>query len=262
MSVRRKIAIATWSAPREGNIYGKLVLDAEPVLKYLDELRAETGVHVTLTHVVIRALALTLREAIGLNGRIFMGRFIPNKTVDLSVAVAIDGGANLAMVKVERADELSILELANLLNAKTRSTREGKDREVNQQMSLARWTPWFILRPLVKLLGWISTPLGLSLPAMGVRSAPFGCALISNVGVFGVDEAFIPPVPFAHIPLYLLMGSVREAPYADQGEVKIRREITLTATLDHRFIDGAQAAVLARLLRQAFADPESLRIRN
>jgi pyruvate dehydrogenase E2 component (dihydrolipoamide acetyltransferase) len=30
MSTRRKLAISTWDAPREGNIYGKLTVDAGP----------------------------------------------------------------------------------------------------------------------------------------------------------------------------------------------------------------------------------------
>jgi len=34
-STRRKLAIGTWSAPREGNIYGKLTLNAEPALAYI-----------------------------------------------------------------------------------------------------------------------------------------------------------------------------------------------------------------------------------
>src|SRR5437868_3292437 len=36
MSTRRKLAIATWGNPGEGNIYGKLTLDATEALAYLD----------------------------------------------------------------------------------------------------------------------------------------------------------------------------------------------------------------------------------
>lgn len=57
MSLRRKLAIATWSNPREGNIYGKLTLDASEALAYLDYLRQTTGEKVTITHLVGRACA-------------------------------------------------------------------------------------------------------------------------------------------------------------------------------------------------------------
>mgnify|MGYP002635071220 CR=1 FL=1 len=57
MSVRRKLAIATWSAPREGNIYGKLTVDARPALAYVEQQREATGEKITITHVVGAAVA-------------------------------------------------------------------------------------------------------------------------------------------------------------------------------------------------------------
>jgi pyruvate dehydrogenase E2 component (dihydrolipoamide acetyltransferase) len=256
MTLRRKLAIATWDAPREGNIYGKLVLDARPALEYIERRRAETGVKLTLTHIATRALSLALRDASGLNGYISRGRFLKHETVDLSVIVAINGGENLSAVKLERADEMSISEIAETLNERVNRVRVGDDESFKQNMMVAKRTPWFLLKPLLKFVGWLSTTLGWSIPAFGVRAFPFGAGILTNVGVFGVDEAYVPPTPFAGVPLYLLLGVTRDAPYVDEGEVKVRQEITLTATMDHRFVDGAQAAQLARCLREVFADPE------
>ena len=261
MSLRRKLAIATWSSPREGNIYGKVTLDARPALDYIQQLREETNEHVTLTHFVTKVLALTLKEPIDLNGYISFGRFIRHKTIDLSVVVAIEGGKNLSMVKLHQADKLSVTEIAQKLNARVNEVRSGQDKDMKQTMNTARWVPWFLLRPLLTLVGWLSSGLGLSIPAFGVRAFPFGAGMITNVGVFGVDEAFVPPTPFARVPLYLLVGSHRDAPYVENGEVSIRREITLTATLDHRFVDGAQAAVIASKLRESFAHPSMVDVK-
>lgn len=256
MSLRRKIAIASWDAPREGNIYGKLVLDVEPALAYIEKLRAETGEHITLTHLVTRAIALVLHEPIGLNGFIRLGRFREHTSVDLSVVVAIRGGENLSAVKLTEVDEMSVTQIAAELNQRVTEVRAGKDSTLKQNMSAARLTPWFLLKPLLKIVGWLSTSLGLSVPALGVSPFPFGAAVITNVGVFGVDEAYVPPTPFAGVPLYLLVGQVRHAPFVRGGEIQVRREITLTATLDHRFVDGAQAAMLGNKLREVFANPE------
>ena len=256
MKLRRKIAIATWDAPREGNIYGKLVVDARPALAYIQKLRAEHDVHVTLTHIVTRALALTLNSSTGLNGYISLGRFVEHPSVDLSVIVALDGGENLSMVKLSGVDQLSITQIATLLNRRVAEIRSGQDQSVKQNMSTAKWVPWYLLKPLLKLIGWVSTSLGWSIPAFGIKAFPFGAGIITNVGVFGVDEAYVPPTTFAGVPLYLLVGVVRDAPYVEEGEVQIRKEVTLTATLDHRFVDGAQAATLAKHLRAVFADPE------
>lgn len=256
MSLRRKIAIATWDAPREGNIYGKLTLDVRPALQYIQKLREERGVHITITHLVTRAIALTLQKSSGLNGYISFGHFIEHKTVDLSILVALDGGKNLSMVKLQEVDKQSITQIAKKLNQRTAEIRSGKDLSIKQNMQTAKLIPWFLLKPLLKLIGWLSTSIGCSIPAFGIQAFPFGAAIITNVGTFGVDEAYVPPTPFAGVPLYILIGVVKDAVYPEEGEVKIRKEMTLTATLDHRFVDGAQAAALADTLKSVFADPE------
>ncbi len=59
-TLRRKLAIASWSSPSEGNIYGKLTVDATEALAYLDHLRETTGEKVTVTHLVGKAVAEAL----------------------------------------------------------------------------------------------------------------------------------------------------------------------------------------------------------
>ena len=47
-SLRRKLAIATWIAPREGNIYGKLTVDVTNALEYIAWKREKTGQKITI----------------------------------------------------------------------------------------------------------------------------------------------------------------------------------------------------------------------
>ncbi|MDX1621388.1 MAG: 2-oxo acid dehydrogenase subunit E2, partial [Nitriliruptorales bacterium] len=83
-------------------------------------------------------------------------------------------------------------------------------------------------------------------------------AIVTSVGMLGLDDAFVPPTPFARVPLYVLIGAVRDRAVVEEGEVVIRPMLTLTATLDHRFVDGFQAAGVARTVRRIFADPWQL----
>ena len=76
MSLRRKIAIATWSAPKEGNIYGKISIDMSNVLKYIEYLRKVSGEKITITHIIGRAAGLALAQCPDLNGRIFWALII------------------------------------------------------------------------------------------------------------------------------------------------------------------------------------------
>jgi len=78
------------------------------------------------------------------------------------------------------------------------------------------------------------------------------------VGVFGLDEGYVPPTPFARVPAYVLLGALRDAPAVIDGAVVVRKQLTLTATIDHRFVDGYQGGVLAKVTRAVFENPWQL----
>lgn len=258
MSLRRKLAIATWSAPREGNIYGKMELPATALVDYLDRLRASSGRRVTVTHAVGKAVALALSQAPWLNGYLRFGRYIPHKTVDISFLVVLEGGQNLAKVKVSQADKLTVLALAQHLEEGAARLRRGEDEAFKKSMAPLRFLPVGLIRPLLHLTGWLTASLGVRAPALGLEAFPFGAAIITSVGMLGIDEGYVPPTPFARVPVYVLVGALRDKPWVEDGNLKIQPTLTLTATLDHRFVDGYQAAVLANVVRQVLLNPELL----
>ena len=55
-----------------------------------------------------------------------------------------------------------------------------------------------------------------------------------------------------------MIGTVRDSPFVLDGELTIRPTLTLTATIDHRFIDGAQGGTLAKVMRKIFENPWQL----
>jgi hypothetical protein len=200
--VRRKLAIASWAAPREGNIYGKLTIDATEALAYVEWLRQKTGEKITLTHLVGKAVAMALAEAPGLNGVIRFGRFVPHPTVDVAYLVALEEGKNLAKAKVTEADRKSVLDIAKELRALAEKLHSGKDEQFKKSMGPLSWMPSWLIRPIVYTTGFLASVLGWSIPPLGVESRPFGGAIITNVGVFGLDEGFAPPDavgPRAHV---------------------------------------------------------------
>ncbi|WP_410968970.1 2-oxo acid dehydrogenase subunit E2, partial [Salmonella sp. SAL4444] len=58
--------------------------------------------------------------------------------------------------------------------------------------------------------------------------------------------------------VYVLVGAVRERATVVDGKIVIRPEVTITATVDHRFIDGHQAATLAKVVRSSMEAPWTL----
>lgn len=258
MTLRRKLAIATWAAPREGNIYGKLTLDVTEAKRYIEHLRETTGEKVTVTHLVGKAAANALEQEPSLNGRILFRRFVPFDTVDIAFLVTVDGGADLAKVKIARLNEKSTSDVAAELREYAVKLRKGKDETFEKSKGPLKWMPRWILPRFLGLVGWLTSAVGVDLSKMGLEKFPFGSCIVTSVGMFGIDEGFAPPTPFARVPIYLLVGAIKEMPAVVDGELAIREQLTITATVDHRFVDGYQLGTLAKAFRKVFEDPWSL----
>ena len=254
-STRRKLAIATWDGPREGNIHGKVVVDTEELHAFVDHLRATTDERVSITHVVGKACADAIARHPSMNGRILFGKFVPFDTIDIGYLVVLEGGADLSLVKIERANEKSVLEIAAELRERATKLREGKDEDFKQTQSTIKRIPMFLLRRMVRIIGWLASVWGADIPAMGVKKFPFGSCMITSVGMFGLDEAYAPFTPFAHVPLLVLVGASKPRAVVVDGEIVVRRQLSLTATLDHRFVDGMEGARMTMACRDILQRP-------
>ncbi len=76
---------------------------------------------------------------------------------------------------------------------------------------------------------------------------------VSNLGMFEVDHfiAIINP-PEAAI---LAIGSVREVPVVEEGEIRIGQRLKVTLSADHRVTDGAEAAEWLQLFKETIEHP-------
>lgn len=258
LRTRQKLAIASWAAPQEGNIYGKMTLDVTAALAYLDHVRATTGAKVTLTHLVGKAIGSALAKAPSLNATIVLGTLKQFETVDLAFLVALEDGKDLAKAKVCNIDKKSVVDIAGELSAAADRLRAGKDETFEKSKGPLQILPTWLIRPLVKLTGFLASGLGINMKGLGLEAYPFGAAVVTSVGMFGIDEAFAPPTPWARVPVWILVGAVREAPVVVDGAIVVRKQLTITATIDHRYIDGAQLGVLARVIRGIFDNPWQL----
>jgi pyruvate dehydrogenase E2 component (dihydrolipoamide acetyltransferase) len=80
-----------------------------------------------------------------------------------------------------------------------------------------------------------------------------GTFTISNLGMFRVERftAVLNP-PQAAI---VAVGATEEKPVAVDGEVAVRPMLTLTATFDHRAVDGAPAAQFLQTAKELLEEP-------
>ena len=250
----RKIAGAMWGPPDDPQIYGALEFDATPLLELVDKARTH-GHRVTVTHLVGRAIALSLAAVPDFNVRIVGSKLIPRDSVDIFYITAVDGGRSLSGVKVENTDKKSVFEVAAELSARASRMKAGDDPEFAKTKKSMDALPRRVLKPAMRFSAWVAGDRDRSIKALGVKRQPFGSAMVTSVGMFGIPQGFAPLARFYRMPLLLLVGEIADKPVAVDGKVIVKPMLPLTATIDHRYADGWHISQLLKPFKAYFADP-------
>lgn len=244
-----------WSAPDDPQIFGALDLDAGPILDAIEHARA-AGHRVTPTHLVGRAVAHALAEVPDLNVQIRAGRVRPRPSIDVFFITAVAGGHDLSGVKIANTDLKSVVEIASELASSSGKLKRGDDPGFARTKRLTDNLPSWLLRPALHASAFLTERLRLDLPRLGLHASPFGSAMVSSVGMFGLPRGFAPLAWMYDVPVLVLVGEIGEQAVVVDGRVVARPVLPLTATIDHRYVDGWHISKLMRAFRAYLAEPE------
>ncbi|MDP2341943.1 MAG: 2-oxo acid dehydrogenase subunit E2 [Deltaproteobacteria bacterium] len=254
----RRMAASMWTNPTDPSIYGSMDVDVTSTLVFIEKFRKETGLQLTMTHVVARATAQAFAHHRELNAKVrFWGKLEQRQTVDLFVSVSTDGGKDLSGVRMDATEDLSLTDMVHAIKGRARAIRDGDDATYQRSRNLFKTMPWFMARPALWLTDLLTNELHLDLPSQGMPRDPFGTCVITNVGSFGIDTAFAPFLPLARCPMLLLMTEVKDRAVVVDGELAVRPILRLCGTFDHRIIDGFHAGLLAKDIRTLVENPEA-----
>jgi pyruvate/2-oxoglutarate dehydrogenase complex dihydrolipoamide acyltransferase (E2) component len=252
----RRVAVHAWRPPRDPSVYAIVDVPVQGAITYVDRVREATGAHITVTHMVARAVALGIRAFPQLNGIVARRRIMLRDTVDIFIQVATQGGRDLSGFKVVRADEKTVVQIAREVEERVELLRTRRDRQVERTKSVLDRIPMPILGPVMRTIAYLIYDLDLDLSRLGIVKDEFGSAMVSNIATFGLTTAMAPLVPFSRTPLVVLVGQVEQRPVVEDGHVVVRPMLTLGVTFDHRFMDGYQGGKMADLMRAYMSDPE------
>lgn len=250
----RKIAGAVWDEANDPQIYGALEIDATSMLAFLERARA-AGHKITPTCLVGRALARALREVPDLNARLVAGRAVPRGSVDIFFITVVGGGRDLSGVKVARADEKSALDVASELAGRARTLKGGKDAGFQRSKSLTDTLPTPLLRVALRAMAFVTGELGIALPGLALDADPFGSAIVSSLGSLGMPIGFVPLSWMYKVPLVVVAGEIADKPVAIDKRVEVRPMLPISATIDHRYVDGWHIGRLLRPFRAYLESP-------
>ncbi|MDF1561829.1 MAG: 2-oxo acid dehydrogenase subunit E2 [Deltaproteobacteria bacterium] len=259
LSSFRKIALGTWKTAYDPSVYGSMDLDVTETMEYIEQFRAKTGRKLTVTHLLARTAGAVMEEMPDANSILRWGRLYVRKQVGVFFQVAMEdpetGEIDLSGATVHDPEKMSIVELMDAFDSQVKKVRKGEDEKLESSRNLFRSLPWFLVWPILNLIGFLGYTLNLDLRLLGVPKDAFGSLMITNIGSLGLSEAYVPLVPYSRIPLLLAVGEVKDRAVVVDGEIAIRKIMRISATFDHRVLDGMHASVMARVMRQWMEHP-------
>ena len=259
LSTFRRLALGTWRTAYDPSVYGAITLRVDPALAYIDAFRAATGRHLTITHLMARAAAAVFEQIPEANVILRRGRIYRRRDIGVFFQVAMEdpktGKIDLSGATIHDPQRKSLLVICDELERSFADVRTDHDSALSRTRRLLTRVPLRAISALLEWTSFASYTLNLDLRWAGIPRDAFGSVMITNVGALGLEEAYVPLVPYSRVPLLLALGAIREVPVARNGRVVLEHVMKVCATLDHRVLDGSHAAVMARTLRAWIEEP-------
>jgi hypothetical protein len=214
---------------------------AEP---WLADFRARTGLRATLLHLVIHALGRTIHERPRLNRFTAGGRYWQRRGiwVSFSAKKALSDDQPLFVVKREVDPRATFEQLVRTIEASIGEGRSDRPSTTDRELKVFLALPPLLLGPLARLLVRLDH-WGL-LPGFFMRSDPmFASVFVANLGSVGLDAAFHHLYEYGNIPIFLVMGRIRE------------HRVTFRWSFDDRVEDGLYCARSLERFRARVEDP-------
>ena len=255
----RKIAIGTWQTAYDPSVYGTMELRMDEAMRYLSAFREKTGLKLTVSHMMAKAAAMVLKECPDANSVIRWNRVYLRKRIGIFFQVVMtdqgDGKIDLSGATVYDVEQKSLVQIVNEFQTKVDLVRARKDPALEKTRSTFLSIPYFALNRVLKIISFLSFTLNLDLRWASIPSDPFGSMMITNIGTLGLDIAYVPLVPYSHVPILLATGAVKDVPVVEDGKIVPGKIMAVNATFDHRIIDGFHAAAMSKVLREWIEHP-------
>jgi pyruvate dehydrogenase E2 component (dihydrolipoamide acetyltransferase) len=247
-----------WRPPNDPHIFGNVDVDMTPALALLARYNEQYGTKVTATHLLVRAVALTLRRYPDANAKVGWARILVRNRVDVFCQVATDDGRDLSGTKIEGTDELDLGGIEEALRKAAGAIRRDEDPAFRRSRGLFKALPLWAIRMIVGLMSLLANRLNLHLPRLGMPRDPFGSAMVTSVGMLGIDTGYAPFTPIARCPIIITVTRVVPRPWVVGDRVEPRPVLRVCGTFDHRVIDGFFAGVISTHIERLLSQPVRL----
>ena len=242
----------------DNEAYMTIRIRLEKTEAYIRQKNKENpGARITLFGVIITAVL----KAINLRPQ--MNRFIANKTVyqrnNLTAAFTVkknftdEGEETLARIYAKPDDTL--LSLSGKVEEQITLCKTGTD-ESTDAMNIIKKLPFkHFIGAVARMLdrhGWM--------PKSVIATDPYQCSVVlTNLGSLGMNIGYHHLMNWGTNSIFIVIGKKHNKPHYDsEGNVSMRKELSLSFTIDERISDGYYYARSLKLLKKLIENPELL----
>jgi len=255
----RRVASSIYRKPADSKIFGEVEIDITDLEEFITTKRRE-GIKITLTHVILLAVARALRDEVPeLNTYIRRGKVIQRDTIDAMVSVLMPG-SQMSSVRVRNADKLTLAGAAEAMNEEIKQSRAGIENSTMRAKGFISSIPWPLRSWVFRFIKLFTVDWGFSIPSLGMSANSFGSFVVTNIGSIGLESGYPALFPTSNVAFVMVVGGVSKKPWVVDNEIVIRKILTLSSALDHRVVDASHGGKLFRYIRNVVRNPEQLDI--
>ena len=258
LSSFRKIALGTWRTAYDPSVYGTLRIRMDKALGYIEQFRQKKGRKLTITQLVGKTTADAIAKVPDANAVLRFNSIWVRKHINIFFQVAMEseeGEIDLSGLTIEDVDKKSLVEIIDEMDARVKKVRARKDPQLEKARSNFKKMPPILIPKVLSALSTLMYTFNLNLEWAGIPSDPFGSAMVTSIGSLGLDEAYVPIVPYSRVPILIAPGKINDEAIVEDGEVQIKKMMGVFATFDHRLVDGVHASILSKAFRKILEDP-------
>ena len=255
----RKMAAILFVRRNESAVYFEDAVDVSETLAFIDAWNAKEGnPRLTLFSLVLFGLARTLHEHPRLN-RFVAGRKLYQRDggwLSFAAKKSMEPKAPLVEVKREFAENESLADFLGDMQSRVGEAKSDKESKLDREVRFFMKIPHLLLIFFVWLVRVVDF-WGL-LPASFIRDDPFfASAFLANLGSVGGAAAYHHLYEYGDIPLFCVLGRVRDEVVAVDGKPEVRKVARLRFSYDERIEDGFNAIRALATLREKLERPTS-----
>ena len=251
-------------------VWGTTV-DAEELDSFLELHRKHSSSFLTAAHVLVRAVAESLRQHPEVNRRVIGRRVYQYENVNIVVPMLQTSTGEVDCVFMRNAEDYSLDEVSHFFweEAREKALNVAEEKRREKQSSTFK-------NRLVQLgrrlrLSWLLHTCRLGFAAGNHLRCPtiwplqqglnHAGAFVNYLGFSGAPPliAYKPSsLPMNSYSIAVTMGPTEPQPVVIDGEIVIRKQASLFVRLDHRMLNGNQSAAFINTLRSYLTNPQTL----